>query len=144
MSKSRIDDPAAAHDYYDRAMHGLAERGFNLAIVYWTPFDHREMVLEGARKHGLKVVLHLPEVASLIRSGEQVNTFDFAGHVTRPLRGHPALAGYYIFDEAPVEPGAIVRAELGPAGARGGGPGPPQPRLSDEFRRHVRGRVARR
>jgi hypothetical protein len=112
VSKSRIDDPAAAHDYYDRAMHGLAERGFNLAIVYWTPFDHREMVLEGARKHGLKVVLHLPEVASLIRSGEQVNTFDFAGHVTRPLRGHPALAGYYIFDEAPVEPGAIVRAEL--------------------------------
>ena len=24
-----------------------AERGFNLAIVYWTPFDHREMVLGG-------------------------------------------------------------------------------------------------
>ena len=112
VSKSRIDDPSTAQDYYDRAMQGLAESGFNLAIVYWTPFDHRQMVLESARKNGLKVVLHLPEVASLIRSGEQVNTFDFARHVTKPLRGHPALAGYYIFDEAPVKPGAIVRAQL--------------------------------
>ena len=112
VSKTRIDEPAAAQAYYARAMKDLAEHGFNLAIVYWTPVDHRKMMLDSAQKHGLKVVVHLPEIASMIRSGEQVNTFDFVEHVTKVLRGHPALAGYYIYDEPLVEPGQIMRARL--------------------------------
>jgi len=112
VSKTRIDDPVAAQVYYARAMKDLAEHGFNLAIVYWTPVDHRKMMLDSAQEYGLKVVVHLPEIASMIRSGEQVNTFDFAEHVTKGLRDHPAVAGYYIWDEPLVEPGQIVRAEL--------------------------------
>ena len=112
VSKTRIADPQAAQDYYARAMKDLAEHGFNLAIVYWTPVDHRKIMLDSAQQHGIKVVLHLPEIASMIRSSEQVNMHDYTERVTRGLRSHPAVAGYYIFDEPLVEPGKIVRAEL--------------------------------
>ena len=112
VNKTRIADPAAAKAYYARAMQDLADHGFNLAIVYWTPVDHRKIVLDSAQEHGVKVVMHLPEIAAMIRSSEQVNMHDYVERITRDLRIHPAVAGYYIFDEPLCEPGTIVRAEI--------------------------------
>ena len=112
VSRRRIDDPVVAKAYYDRTMKDLAGHGFNLVVVYWTPVDRRKMMLDSAWKYGLKVVLHLPEIASMVKSGGQVNTFDFAEHVTKVLRSHPAVAGYYIVDEPLVGPAVIVRARL--------------------------------
>lgn len=112
VNRTYIDDPKAAQSYYDRAMKHLAGAGFNLVTVYWTPVDHRKMVLDSAQKYGLEVIVHLPEIASMIQLGHQVNLFDFAEHTTRALRDHPALAGYYIADEPLVKPEVVVRAEL--------------------------------
>ena len=69
-------------------------------------------MLDSAQEHGVKVVMHLPEIAAMIRSSEQVNMHDYVERITRDLRSHPAVAGYCIFDEPLVEPGTIVRAEI--------------------------------
>jgi len=111
-SKRYMGDPTAAQAYYDRTMKDLAGAGFNLVTVYWTPVDHRKMVLDSAQKYGLKVIVHLPEIAAMIKLSDQVNVFDFAEHTTRALRDHPAVAGYHIVDEPLVRPEVIVRAEL--------------------------------
>jgi hypothetical protein len=112
VNRTYIDDPTAAQAYYDRTMKDLAGGGFNLVTVYWTPVDHRKMVLDSAQKYGLKVIVHLPEIASMIKLGDQVNLFDFSEYTTRALRDHPAVAGYYIVDEPLVKPEVIARAEL--------------------------------
>ena len=59
VSKTRIDDPRTAQAYYARTMKDLADHGFNLVFVYWTPVDHRKMMLDSAQEYGLKVVVHL-------------------------------------------------------------------------------------
>ena len=110
VTKKRIDDLDEVRAYYDRAMSQLAVHGFNLALPLWAPADHRLLILDSAHFQGLKVIAHLPEIATLIRSSGEVNVFNYAERLTRGLRDHAALAGYYIVDELLDQPGVMARA----------------------------------
>jgi len=109
-NKTHIDDPTAAKSYYERTMKDLAEHGFNLVNPYWTPVDHRQMMLDAAQKHGIKVIVHLQEINSWIWSDSRANIFDLSEDVIKDVRHHPAVVGYYIVDEPAANANVIQRA----------------------------------
>src|SRR6476620_480468 len=52
-------DPAAAAPIYDKNFADIAAHGFNVIAVPNSPPAHHRIVLDTARKHGLRVILEL-------------------------------------------------------------------------------------
>jgi hypothetical protein len=96
------DDPDRIANYYERTMKDLSDHGFNLVFPVWTPHDHRLIMLEEARKNGIKAIVHLDEINSVIARGEagdKESLFEVASNAIKDVKRHPAVAGYYMIDE---------------------------------------------
>lgn len=103
-----VDDLSRAKSYYKRTIKDLADHGVNLMIANWTPRDHRLIVLDEAAKNGVKVIVHLDEMNSLINEGKSFDEMvSAAKKATAGIRNHPALAGYYLIDEPSTSPEVV-------------------------------------
>ncbi len=100
-----VDDPKRAEDYYKRTIKDLADHGVNLIYANWTPHSRRKLLLDEAEKYGIKVIVHLDEINTQI---VQRKPFDemlaTALEVTKGLKNHLAVAGYYLVDEPGTTP----------------------------------------
>jgi len=97
-----VDDPARARDYYESTMLDLANHHVSLIIANWTPRDHRMMMLEAARKKGIKVIVHLDEANTIIAGTEPLDSpkvLDTLRGAVAGIKDHPAVLGYYLVDE---------------------------------------------
>jgi hypothetical protein len=93
-------------------MKDLGDHGFNLVFPCWTPHDHRQIMLDEAQKNGIKAILHLDEINSLITSGEagdKEDLFQVASDAIKDYKDHPAVAGYYMIDEPSNAPDVAQR-----------------------------------
>ena len=106
------DDQAKVNEYYRRTMKDLGDHGFNLVFPCWTPHDHRQIMLDEARKNGIKAILHLDEINGVIASGEagdKKDLFEIASSAIKDFKDHPAVAGYYMIDEPSNAPDVAQR-----------------------------------
>ncbi|HET6455143.1 MAG TPA: beta-galactosidase, partial [Armatimonadota bacterium] len=106
------DDPAKVNDYYRRTMKDLGDHGFNLVFPCWTLHDHRQVMLDEANRNGIKAILHLDEINSVIGKGEagdKENLFEIASSAIKDYKDHPAVAGYYMIDEPSNAPDVAQR-----------------------------------
>ena len=53
------DDPQQAAKQYDRDFADIAAHGINLVVVPNTPREHHQILLDTAKKHGLKLIIEL-------------------------------------------------------------------------------------
>lgn len=97
-----VDDPAKATAYYEGTMRDLGSHGVNLIIANWTPRDHRKMMLDAAHKNGIRVIVHLDEVNSIIAAKEPIDeakATQTMREAVAGIKGHPGTFGYYLVDE---------------------------------------------
>lgn len=99
---THVDDEKAARDYYESTMADLARLGINTVMGCWTPRDHRTLLLDAAERHGIRVIVHLDEVNSLLWLPERLGKENFVPvfrEAVDTARDHPATLGYYLVDE---------------------------------------------
>lgn len=107
-----VDDAGKARAYYETTMRDLGTHGVNLIIANWTPRDHRGMLLDAAEKNGVKIVVHLDEINSIIGGSQPIDTPAVAETLRKaiaPIKDHPALVGYYLIDEPANNPNVAAR-----------------------------------
>lgn len=100
--KRYTSDMGKVKSYYEQTMKDLADHGFNLIVPVWTPHDHRRLQLDTAAKYGIKAIVHMDEINSVVSTGvlpENKNMFQVAEDAIKGVKNHPAVAGYYIIDE---------------------------------------------
>lgn len=107
-------DPVKAREYYEYTMKDLGDHGFNLIFPVWTPHDHRQLMLDTAHRNGIKAIVHLDEINSVVASGEidKVNIFEVADNAIKSVKDHPATVGYYMIDEPNNAPEVARRIKL--------------------------------
>jgi hypothetical protein len=98
-------DPAAAAPIYEKNFADIAAHGINVISVPNSPPAHHKLVLDTARKHGLKVILELDldggELGHMIRGHVPLdeNCAAGPGAEARPIKDHPALWRVQLIDE---------------------------------------------
>jgi hypothetical protein len=100
------DNPAGAKVYYDRCFADLAAHGFNTATVPNCPETLWETLLQSARDHGIKIVLEIPPLASLVSQPEPLSEPEVRAavdQVVRKIGRYDSLLRYQIRDEPPPE-----------------------------------------
>lgn len=107
-------DSVKAREYYERTMKDLGDHSFNLIFPVWTPHDHRQLMLDNAHRNGIKAIVHLDEINSVVASGEidRVNIFEVADNAIKGVKDHPATTGYYMIDEPNNAPEVARRIRL--------------------------------
>ncbi len=120
-----VDDVGQVQDYFEHELANLASHGFDHVMGCWTPIDHRQILLDTAQRHGIKVVIHLIEVNHWITSEQKTNIFDVAASAIQEVRDHPALLGYYIIDEPNNSPAVTARIKLAKQALEAVDPGHP-------------------
>lgn len=100
------EDPDAAAPIYENNFTDIASHGINVIVVPNSPPSHHRLVLDGAQRHGLKVILELGldggPIGAMIRGQQPMDdalirkTFD---EVVAPIKNHPALMRVQLLDE---------------------------------------------
>jgi len=99
---THVDDEKAARAYYESTMADLASLGINTVMGCWTPRDHRPLLLDAAERYGIRVIVHLDEINSLLWLPERLGKENFVPVFRQAVdtaRDHPATLGYYLVDE---------------------------------------------
>jgi hypothetical protein len=95
-------DPGQARAWYERAFADLAEHHFNAVAVPNCPERHWDPLLRAAEAHGIRVVLEVGDLVSLVSTPEAVSETEaeeVCRSVVKRLAPYPALLRYQIRDE---------------------------------------------
>lgn len=110
-----VDDPARAAAYFERTLADLQGLGADTIIANWTPRDHRRALLDAARRHGIRVIVHLDEVNGFLWNPASFESRDWVREFRQAVDGvrrHPATLGYYLVDEPSPTPENRARIAL--------------------------------
>ncbi len=96
------ETPTGARAYYDRCFSDLTGIGFNVAVVPNCPEELWDELLQSAQEAGLRIILEIGSLVSLISQPGPIEESVVRTEVTRVYRkigGYPSLFRYQIRDE---------------------------------------------
>ena len=111
----RIDDQEKVRAYFERTMADLKRLGVNTIVANWTPRDHRQLLLDTATRHGLRVIVHLDEVNAFLWDHSRFARENYVAafrEAVGTVKRHPATLGYYLVDEPTPTPENAQKIEI--------------------------------